>query len=193
MRWVSDSVLLEWDQSIAWCDAERQRSYERLLHLMQRVAFRAVPLGAVLFASAFWLIGRIPGGGGPIPYRWQLKLAGPWLLFFLLPYVVLRLGLGTPKPGTSVHVRFHLRGIEFVEANRTIKQFGWSTFDAFELGSWNGFEVLKLRFRGSWLSQRFGSRIVAAVEFGAAQVHPSSIRQVLQERGLYEEPLGEPG
>jgi len=193
MRWVSNDVLLEWDQSITWCDAERQRSYERLLKRMQRVAVRAIPLGAVLFAAAFWLIGRIPGGGGPIPYRWQLKFAGPWLLFLLLPYVALRLRPATLGRGTSVHVRLHISGIQFVEANRTIKQFGWSSFDAFDLGSWNGFDVLKLRFRGSWFSQRFGHRIVAAVEFGTAQVHPSSIRQMLQDRGLYEEPLGEPG
>jgi hypothetical protein len=191
MRLLSNPVLLEWDESIPWSDAEQQRRYEALLQLVRRVAVRDVPLGAALFATGFWLIGRIPGGGGPIPYRWQLTFAGPWLLFWLLPYVALRLGFVKPTPGTCVHVRFHLRGIQIVGASGTVKQIGWSEFDAFDVGRWNGFDVLKLRFRGSWLSRRFG-RDSVAVEFCAAQVRTSSIRAVLQDRGLCEEPLGEP-
>jgi hypothetical protein len=190
MRWFSNPVLLEWDESIPWCDAERQRSYEALLQLMRRVAIRGVPLGTALFAIGFWLIGRIPGGGGPISYRWQLEFAGPWLLFWLLPYVALRLGFAKPTRGTCVHVRFHLRGIQFVKAGGTV-QIDWSRFDAFDVRRWNDFDVLKLRLRGSWLSRRFG-RDSVAVEFGAAQVCTSSIREVLQDRGLSEEPLGAP-
>lgn len=193
MRWFSNPVLLEWDESIPWCDAERQRSYEELLQLMRRVAVRDVPLGAVLFATGFWLIGRIPGGCGPMPYRWQLTFAGPWLLFWLLPYVALRLGFAKPTRGTCVHVRFHLRGIHFVGASGTVEQILWSRFDAFDVGRWNGFDVLKLRFRGSWMSRRFGPKSVTAVEFCAAQVSTSSIREVLQDHGLDEESLGEPG
>jgi hypothetical protein len=191
MRWFSNPVLLEWDESIPWCDAERQRSYEALLQLMRSVAIRGVPLGAALFAIGFWLIGRIPGGGGPISYRWQLKFAGPWLLFWLLPYVALRLGLAKPTRGTGVRVRFHLRGIQFVEASGAVRRIDWSRFDAFDVRRWNGFEVLKLRFRGSWLSRRF-ARDSVAIEFDAAEVCTSSIREVLQDRGLCEEPLGEP-
>jgi hypothetical protein len=77
MHCFAHPVLLEWEQSIPWCDAERQRGYEALLHLMRRVATRAVPMGAALFAIGFWWIGRIPGGGGPLSYLWQLPLAGP--------------------------------------------------------------------------------------------------------------------
>jgi hypothetical protein len=191
MRWFSDPVLLEWEESIPWCDAELQRSYEALLQLTRRIAIRDVSFGAALFATGFWLIGRIPGGTGPVPYRWQLTFAGPWLLLWLLPYVVLRLGFAKPRRGTRVHIRLHLRGIQFVEASSVVKQVRWSSLDAFDVGKWNGFDVLKLRFRGTWLSRRFGPNSVA-VEIGAAQVCPSSIREVLQDRGLCEEPLSEP-
>ena len=191
MPWSSNPVLLEWDESIPWCDAERQRGYEALRHLTRRIAVRVVPLGAVLFTTGFWLIGRIPGGGGPIPYRWQLTFGGPWLLFWSLPHIALRLGFAKPTPGACAHVRFDLRGIQFIAGNGVVKQIGWSRFDAFDFGKWNSFEVLKLRFRGSWLSRRFGPDILA-VEFCATQVCASSIRQALQDRGLYEEPLGEP-
>ena len=192
MRWFSNPVLLEWDESIPWSDAERQTSYEALLQLTRRLAFRTVPLGAVLFATGFWLIGRIPRGGGPIPYRTQLIFAGPWLLFWLLPYVALRLGLAKPKRGTYVHVRFHLRGIQFIDVSGNIKGIDWSRFDTFVIGRWNGFDVLKLRFRDNWLLRRTGPKSVTAVEFGTAQVNPYSIREVLQDRGLYEETLDEP-
>lgn len=191
MRWFSNPVLLEWDESIPWSDAERQRDYEALLQRMRRVAIRGVPLGAALFAIGFWLIGRIPGGGGPIFYRWQLKFGGPWLLFWLLPYVALRLGIAKPTCGTCVHIRIHLRGIQRVEAGGIHRQIDWARFDAFDVGRWNGFDVLSLRLRGSWLSRRFGRDIVT-VEFGSAHVCASSIRGVLQDRGLCEEPLGEP-
>ncbi|MGP8141600.1 MAG: hypothetical protein ACLQBU_06985 [Terriglobales bacterium] len=189
MRWFSNRVLLEWDESIPWSDAERQRSYEALPQLMRRVAIRSVPLGAALFAIGFWLIGRIPGGG-PISYGWQLRFAGPWILFWLLPYVALRLGFAKPTRGMCIHVRLRLRGIQIDKGSGTV-QIDWSRFDAFDVGRWNGFDVLRLRLRGSWLSRRFG-RDNVAFEFGAAQVCTSSIRGVLQDRGLYEEPLGEP-
>ena len=191
MRLFSNPVLLEWDESISWCDAQRQKDYEALFKLMRRVAVRVVPLGAVIFATGFWLIGRIPGGGGPISYRRQLTFAGPLLLLWLLPYAALRLGLVKPSRGTSVHIQFRMRGIQFVEASGTVKQIGWSRFDAFEIGNRNGYDVLKLRFRDNWLSRRFGRNAVA-VEFCAARVGTLSIRQVLQDRGLHEELLNEP-
>ncbi len=190
MHCFAHPVLLEWEQSIPWCDAERQRGYEALLHLMRRVATRAVPMGAALFAIGFWWIGRIPGGGGPLSYLWQLPLAGPLLLFWLLPYVALRLGFAKSTRGTCVRVRLLRRGIQFVEASGTVQQIDWCRFDAFDFRRWNGFDVLKLRFRGGWLSRRC-ARHGVVVEFGAAQVSASSIRGVLQDRGLCEEPLGE--
>lgn len=191
MRWFSNPVLLEWDESIPWCDAERQRGYEALLKLVRRIAVRDVPAGAVIFATGFWLIGRIQGGGGPISYRWQLTFAGPWLLLWLLPYAALQLGFVEPSWGTCVHIQFRVRGIQFVEASGPGKQIDWSRFDAFEIGRRNGFDELKLRFRGNWLSRRFGRNNVA-VEFCAARVDTLSIRQVLQDRGLHEESLNEP-
>jgi len=190
MCWLSNPVLLEWDESIPWCDAQRQRSYEALLRLMRRVAIRGVPVGAALFVIGFWLIGRIPGGGGPISYRWQLTFAGPLLLIWLLPYLALRLRFVRPTRGTCVRVRFHLRGIQFVQAGGAVQQINWSRFDAFDVRRWNGFDVLMLRFRGTWLSRRFG-RDSVTVELGA-RVSTSSIGEVLQDRGLREEPLGEP-
>ena len=189
-RWFSNPVLLEWDESIPWSDAQRQTSYEEFVKLMRRLAVRVVPMGAVLFATGFWLIGRISGGGGPMPYSWQLKLAGPWLIFWLLPYVALRLGFVKPAFGTCVHIRIQVLGIQLVQADGTFKQITWPSFDAFEVGRWNGFDVLELRFRGSWLSRRFG-RNSLTVEFCPARVSASSIREVLQDRGLFEEPLNE--
>ncbi len=152
---VSNPILLEWDESVAWCDATRQVDYEALRKLVHRIAIRDVPLGAVIFEIGFWLIGRIPGGGGPISYGWQLKFAGPWLVFWLLPYAVLRLGFVRPSWGTCIHVQFRVRGIRFAEANGTVKQINWNRFDTFEIYSRNGFNVLKLRFRGNWLSRSF--------------------------------------
>ncbi|HEY6181804.1 MAG TPA: hypothetical protein VIW67_06125 [Terriglobales bacterium] len=190
MRRFPNPVLLEWDESIPWCDAERQKSYEALLKLVRRIAGRDVPLGAVIFATGFWLIGRIPGGGGPISCRWQLSFAGPLLLLCLLPYAALQLGFGKPASGTCVHIQFRVRGIYFVEANATLEQIEWSKFKAFEIGRRDGFDELKLRLHGNWLSRRFG-RDTVAVEFCVARVDTSSIRQVLQNRGLHEESLNQ--
>lgn len=190
MRWFSNPVLLEWDESIPWCDAERRKGYEAILKLVRRIAVRVVPLGVAIFAIGFWFIGRIPGGGGPISYRWQLTFAGPWLLLWVLPYAALRLGFGKPAYGTCVHIQFRVRGIHFVQASVTVKQIEWSRFDAFEIGRRDGFDEVKLRLRGNWLSRRFG-RDNVAVEFCAARVDTCSIRQVLQDRGLHEESLNE--
>ena len=190
MRWFSNPVLLEWDQSIPWCDAERQSGYEALIQLTRRIAARIVPFGAVLFATGFWLIGRIPGGGGPMSYHRQMTFAGPFLLLWMLPYAVLRLGFVKPSWGSRVHIQFRVRGIQFVDASGTVEQINWSTFDSFGIGRRNGFDVLKLSVRGNRLSRRFGRKNVA-VEFGAARVDTLSIRQVLHDCGLHEVPLNE--
>ena len=191
IHWFSNPVLLEWDESIPWCDAERQRGYEELLQLTRRIAVRIVPLGAVLFLAGFWLVGRIPGGGGSMPYHRQLIFAGPWLLFWLFPYIALRFGFAKPTHGISVRVRLHMRGIQFAVGSHTVKRIDWSHFDAFELGRWNDFDVLKLRLRGTWVSRRLGRKNVA-IEFGASRVRISSIREVLLDRGLDELTLDEP-
>lgn len=187
MAWFSNPVLLEWDESVPWCDAERQRDYEALRRLVRRLAVLDVPLAAVIFATGFWLIGRIPGGGGPISYSRQLAFAGPWLLLWLRPYAALRLGLVRPSWGTCVHIQFRVRGIQFVEASGTVKQINWNRFYAFEIYSRNGCDVLELR--SNWLSRRFGRNNVA-VELGAART--LAIRQLLQDRGLREEHLTDP-
>jgi len=141
--------------------------------------------------SGFWLVGRIPGGGGPLPYRTQLIFARPWLLFCLIPYIALQFGFAKPTQGICTHVRLHVRGIQFVVASQAIKRIDWSLLDAFELGRRNDFDVLKLRLRGSCLSRRFGRKNVA-IEFGVSQLCPSSIREVLLGRGLKEETLSDP-
>ena len=187
MAWFSNPVLLEWDESVPWCDAERRRDYEALRKLARRLAVLDVPLGAVIFATGFWLIGRIPGGGGPISYGRQLAFAGPWLLQWLLPYAALRLGFVRPSWGTCVHIQFRVRGIQFVEASGSVKQINWNRFDAFEIYSRNGFDLLERRF--NWLSRRFGRNNVA-VELDAART--LAIRQLLQNRGLHEEHLTDP-
>ncbi len=117
-------------------------------------------------------------------------IGGAVVLFWLLPYVALRLGFAKSTRGTCARVRLLRRGIQFVEASGTVQQIDWCRFDAFDFRRWNGFDVLKLRFRGGWLSRRC-ARHGVVVEFGAAQVSASSIRGVLQDRGLREEPLGE--
>jgi len=190
MRWFSNPILLEWDESIPWCDTERQKGYEAILKLTRRIAVRTVPLGAVLFVIGFWLIGRIPGGGGPISYRWQLTFAGPWLLLWVLPYAALRLGFVKPAWGTAIRIQFRMRGIQLHKGRGTVSQIDWCKFDAFEIGSREGFDMLKLRFRDNWLLRKFGPNIVE-IEFCAARVHTSSIRQVLLDRGLNEESLNE--
>ncbi len=184
-------MLLEWDESIPWCDAERQRGYDEIFQLSRRIAVQIVPLGAALFVAGFWLIGRIPGGAGPMPYSTQLKFAGAWLLFWLLPYAAFRLGSGKATQGVCTHVRLHVRGIEFLETGRRVKTIDWYVFDAFELGRWNNFDLLKLRLRGNWFSRRLGLKNMA-IEFGVSGVSPSSIRQVLVDRGLREEILNDP-
>jgi len=75
--------------------------------------------------------------------------------------------------------------------SHTVKRIDWSHFDAFELGRWNDFDVLKLRLRGTWVSRRLGRKNVA-IEFGASRVRISSIREVLLDRGLDELTLDEP-
>ena len=125
-----------------------------------------------------------------MPYRWQLIFAGPWLLFWLFPYIALRLGFCKPTQGICVHVRLHKRGIQFDVASHPVTQIDWSHFDAFELGRWNDFDVLRLRLRGTCFERRF-RRLDVAVEFGVARVCTSSIRGVLLDRGLHEEPLNE--
>jgi hypothetical protein len=126
-----------------------------------------------------------------MPYRQQLIFAGPWLLFWLFPYIALRLGFCKPTQGTCVHVRLHKSGIQFVIAGHTVKQIDWSHFNAFELGRWNDMDVLRLHLRGTCFERRF-RRLDVAVEFGIARVSSSSIREVLLDRGLHEEPLNEP-
>ena len=190
VRWFSNPVLLEWDESIPWCDAERQRDYAALLVLVRRIAVLDVPLGAVIFATGFWLIGRIPGGGGPMSYRSQLTFAGPWLLFWLLPYAALRLGFVKPPWGTGVRVQLRARGIQFVGSSEVFRQIDWTRFHAFEISSRNGFDVLKLRVRDNWLSRKLGRKDVA-IEFSRARVEIASIRRVLQDLGIHEEPMND--
>jgi hypothetical protein len=184
-------VLLEWDQSTAWCDLKEQRDHEALRRLLRDVSRRAVPVGAALFALGFWLIGRIPGGGGPVPGR-LLLLAAPLLLVWPLLYAALRFGLVKPQSGTRVRVRLRRRGIQFVHRRR-VSGVIWSSFDAFDFVVWNEFELVRLRLRSNWLLRRLGPPRMVATEFGGAGVEASSIRETLRDRGLGEEPLGEPG
>src|SRR5262249_28757812 len=102
------------------------------------------------------------------------------------------LGFAKPIHGTSTHIRLHKRGIQFIVASDTVKRIDWSLFDAFELGRLNDFDILKLRFRGTCFSRRFGRRKNVAVEYGVSRVPTSSIRAVLLDRGLEEQRLNDP-
>lgn len=188
LRWLSNPVLAEWSQSIPWCDLRQQQDHQAFLRLARILAFRAVPLGVALLLLGFWSIGKIPQGGGPVPRGRQLLLALP-LLALAVPYILLRLGLIAPQPGTSVRARLRVRTIELVGRRGMVRVVPWSAFDAFDFGSWEGFDLLKLRLRQRWWTRGRRWPAVLAVEIGQSGVDPSKTRQILLERGLREESL----
>lgn len=192
VRWLKNPVLLEWAQSTPFCDLERKRTYEGFRVLLRGITVRAVPVGTVILALGFWFVGRIPHGPGPILYSLEFMAAATTLLIWPLLYGMLRLGLLRPKDGTSVRVRLRVRGMDLLREGTAGYLIKWSTFDAFDFGVWQGFHVLKLRVRGTWLSRRFDGQAIGALEFGEAGVSASAIKQVLLDRGLREEPLGDP-
>jgi hypothetical protein len=190
-RWLSNPVLAEWNQAPSWCDLRSERDYATILQLSRILALRAMPTSMALLLLGLWLIGRIPGATGPLPWRTQLLFVLPFLAL-ALPYVSLRLGLLKPEPGTSVRVRLRVRTLELVGRRGTLKTFPWSSFDAFDFGYWEEYDLLKLRLRERWPVAGRRPRTVAGFEIGTSGTLQSEIRQVLLERGLHEEPLGAP-
>jgi hypothetical protein len=147
-------------------------------------------MSAVLVLLGFWLVGEIPGGAGPWPWRLQLLVILPFV-GLAVPYVALRSGLLKREPGTSVQVRLRVRMVELVARRGRLKAIPWSSLDAFGFGQWEGYDLLMLRFRGTWLMK--GRRpAVVGFEIGTSGIHQSEVRQILLDRGLPEEPLGAP-
>jgi hypothetical protein len=175
---------------VPWSDRAAQQAYEVFRELAGVLALRAVPLGIALFALGFWLIGRIPGGLRPLPYSLQVMLAAFVLAPLLLPYVALP--FLRPRPGTRRQIRLRVRGLEIVRDSRVAKTYSWSEYDAFDFGTVQGVDLLKLRLRGTWLSRRLGSRAIVALAMNPSEVSRAVARDVLVSRGLHEEPLGEP-
>jgi hypothetical protein len=129
-RRLKDPVLLEWEQSIAWCDLDKQRGHEALRVLSRELVSRALPLGAAVLGLGLWFLSRIPDAGAA-PLRAGLIVAGSLLAALSLPYAALRLGLLRPTLGTSLRVRLRARGVQVAGARGVVRMVGWATFDAF--------------------------------------------------------------
>jgi hypothetical protein len=191
-RRLKDPVLLEWEQSIAWCDLDKQRGHEALRVLSRELVSRALPLGAAVLGLGLWFLSRIPDAGAA-PLRAGLIVAGSLLAALSLPYAALRLGLLRPTLGTSLRVRLRARGVQVAGARGVVRMVGWATFDAFAFGTWREFHVLKLRARAPWPLRRPRPARLALFEVPPTAVRPADVRAVLLDRGLQEEALGEPG
>jgi hypothetical protein len=72
-----------------------------------------------------------------------------------------------------------------------VKTSRWAELDAFDFGVWRDVRLLKLRLRGSWISRRLAPGRV--VGFGVDSPETEErLRPLLRDRGLHEEPLGNP-
>lgn len=188
-RWLSNPVLLEWEEPVAWSDHVGQRSYEALCELTRTLAFRSAPVALLLLGLGFWWIGRIPDGTGPVPLSRQLLIAAPLLAALVLPH--LARGFLKPRPGRKRRIRLCERGPQVVGDGGVAKTSRWAEFDAFDFGPWRDVQLLKLRLRGSWISRRLAARRV--VGFGVDSPEAEErLRLLLRDHGLHEEPLGDP-
>jgi hypothetical protein len=188
-RWLSNPVLVEWEEPVAWSDHAAQRSYEAFCELARVLAFRSAPVAVLLLGLGFWWISRIPGGAGPVPLSRQLLIAVPLLAALVLPHVAA--GFWRPKPGRTRKIRLCERGPQVVVDGGGARTSRWSEFDAFDFGPWRDVQLLKLRLRGSWISRRLAARRV--VGFGVdSPAAEERLRPLLRQRGLHEEPLGHP-
>ena len=188
-RWLSNPVLMEWDEPVAWSDSVGQRSYEALRELARVLAFRSAPVALLLLAVGFWWIGRIPGGLGPVPLSEQLLVAVPLLAALIVPHVAS--GFWRPKPGRRRQIRLCERGPQVAVEGGVARTSRWSEFDAFDFGPWRDVQLLKLRRRGSWISRRLGGQRVVGFAVDSTDV-TQRLRPLLLDRGLHEEPLGDP-
>ena len=188
-RWLSNPVLVEWDEPVAWSDHVGQRSYEAFCELARVLAFRSAPVALLLVGLGFWWIGRIPDGTGPVPLSRQLMIAAPLLAALVLPH--LARGFLKPRPGRRRRIRLCERGPQVVGDGGVAKASRWAEFDAFDLGPWRDVQLLKLRLRGSWISRRLGGQRVVGFAVDSKDV-TERLRPLLRDRGLHEEPLGDP-
>jgi hypothetical protein len=187
-RWLSNPVLLEWEEPVAWSDHVGQRSYEAFCELARVLAFRSAPVALLLLGLGFWWIGRIPDGAGPVPLSRQLLIAAPLLAALALPH--LARGFLKPRPGRTRRIRLCERGLQVVGDGGVAKTSRWAELDAFDLGAWRDVRLLKLRLRRSWISRRLAPRRV--VGFGVDSPETEErLRPLLRDRGLQEEPLGD--
>ncbi|MCG6926257.1 MAG: hypothetical protein LJF30_13210 [Acidobacteria bacterium] len=187
--WLSNPVLVEWEEPVAWSDHATQRSYEAYCELARVLAFRSAPLAVLLLGLGFWWIGRIPGGAGPVSLSRQLLIAVPLLAVLVLPH--LARGFLKPRPGRRRRIRLCERGPQVVGDGGAAKTSRWAEFDAFDFARWRDVPLLKLRLRGSWISRRLAARRVVGfgVDFPEAE---ERLRPLLRQRGLHEKPLEDP-
>ena len=188
-RWLENPLFLEWEEPLAWSDYAAEQSYQKMRELARVLAVRAVPTGALVFVLGFWLVGRIPGNAGRLPYSIQATIAAGVLLPLLVPCGAVR--FLRPQPGTRSRVRFRLRGPEHLR-NGHSKPLVWRQFDAFDFGSVRGVDILKLRLRGNWLTRLSGPPTVVGLGLDSRVASSHAIRTILQDRGLREQPLEDP-
>ena len=188
-RWLSNPVLLEWEEPVSWSDHVGQRAHEAFCELARVLAFRSAPVALLLLGLGFWWIGRIPDGTGPVPFSRQLLIAAPLLAALVLPHVAR--GFLKPRSGRKRRIRLCERGLQVGGDGGVVKTSRWAELDAFDLGVWRDVRLLKLRLRGSWISRRLAPRRV--VGFGVDSPETEErLRPLLRDRGLHEEPLGDP-
>jgi hypothetical protein len=179
---VADKILLEWDQPGTWAEVMARQGDAGYRELRAGI-LRTLPISAGLVAVQCWLVGRIPGGGGRLPLRTELVFLGVCLAYPVLIWCVLL--LERTLPGSRVHVRLRIRGLEIGSGSARLR-IPWARVDAFCFQEWQDLELLKLRL-GNVIGQR-----VLAVALQPPLATQGALRPLLRQRGLFEEPLGEP-
>jgi hypothetical protein len=185
-RWLSNPVLLEWEEPASWSDHQRQQSYESLRKLARVLAFRSAPVAALLLAVGFWLVGRIPEGSGPVPVTLQLLIAAPLVIMLVVPHFAMP--LLRPQGGVRRRIRIRERTLEVGEGAGAGRAARWAEFDAFDVVPWGDVPLLRLR-RRSWVARRREGGRVGALGLDTPALM-GRLRPLLRERGLQEEPLG---
>ncbi len=71
------------------------------------------------------------------------------------------------------------------------KTLRWAELDAFDFGRWRDVPLLKLRRRGSWIARRLAAPRVVGLGVDSPETE-ERLRPLLRDRGLPEEPLGDP-
>jgi hypothetical protein len=172
-------TFLVWEQPEPWAGAVVVRWKEQRREILRGILTRVSPFTIGASLLQFWLIGRIPGGGGPLPLTREVVITAGLLglpLLMMLPLAI------APR----------MRHVEIANSGLRIGTGGggyglpWWTFDAFAFATASGVELLKLRRR----SIRHPD--VWAIALQKNRIPRETLIRALTDWGLVEEPLGEP-